>query len=333
MQQNRALFFGIIGVALLAVVAMFLARFFIPEIGPGHVTIQVVAAPSIKPWVEEAAQQFNQENGRIVVQVLTPNNLVPTGQFASGSNPQAVPPAAWLAEATFVVEMARADDYAFADSQSVAATSLAWGGFEDNLAQFEQTYGPLSWAAVHEKAVNPTSGRFLKFVMAAPDNRAEGLGVLISATAAQVGKQSLTASDVSQANSWLRETFGENVNRQVQATPAEAFAVSTGRSIGDFGVLSMASWQRVRLPADFTIRPLEPTVSLDFPFAIYTDGRSPAENQEAARAFRDFLLSETQQNRLASVYLDRAATAASSGVQIDGAGAKRLFDSLNQILR
>jgi ABC-type molybdate transport system substrate-binding protein len=328
MQQNRMLFFGIIGLALLIVIGMGLARLFIPEIGPANVLIQVVTAPSIKPWVEESAQQFNQTNGRIEVQVLTANTLVPTSQFAS-SSPQAVPPAAWLAEATFMVEMARHGDYAFDDSQSVAATSMAWGGYNDKLSQFE-AYGGINWPALNKKATDD----ILKLVIASPQNTAEGLAALMSAAAVAQNSQSLTTNEISAANGWLAETLGDR-NTVTPPTPAETLASVQGRTLGDIGLLSLASWRGAKLDSrtDFQIIPLDPNVALDFPFAIYTDSKSPVENQAAARAFRDFLLAEAQQNRLSSVYLDKAATVAPGGVQIDGSGIQRLYNSLNQILR
>lgn len=328
MQPNKGLFFTIIGAAILAVFGMLLVRIFLPDtlsqaVGPGQVDIEVVVAPSIRPWVESEARNFTQANPNIRVKVTTAGNLIPESQFQP-TNPQIQPPAAWLAEAQFVIEAARARGLAFDDAQSVASTGLAWGAFTSKLEPFG---GGLSWDAIYAQATSPNG---IKLVIASPQNSAEGMAALISAAAGHQGTGQLTPNDVSAANAWLTETFG-NRNTVIPATPATDFATK-GVSAGDVGILSAASWRRARLDgrSDFTLTPTQPNVSLDYPFAIFN--ASPPQAQEAARAFRNFLLAANQQNTLVEVYLEPAG-AVQSDAQVDGAAVQRLLDWANRELR
>jgi hypothetical protein len=331
MQPSKTLFFAIIGLAIVIVIGMFLARLILAEpldlpTGNEAIEIQLLVAPSIKPWIDRAARSFNQANPRTQVRVVAANDLTPEGQFQT-TNPAETLPAAWIAEASFVVDMARNQGVRFDEARSVASTGLAWGSFNSKLDQFNQAYGPLTWASLNAKG---TSGDRLQVVIASPQNSAEGLAAFIAATAGNRGTTTLTANDISAADAWLTQTFG-NRNTRIAATPAEDFATK-GVSAGDFGLLSLASWEESRLDerSDFTITPTEPNVSLDYPFAIWS-GSQPAE-KAAAVAFRNYLLAGAQQDGLADFSLDPAATAPNT-VQVDGVAAQRLLDWANRQLR
>ncbi len=328
MRQNKVLFFAIIGLAILVVGAMVLAVFFIPTIGPQPTSVQIVVAPSAKAWVDQAAQDFNSRSDAARVEIVTASELVPVDRFR-GDNPDGTPVAAWLAEAEFVVDLGREQGIETADVRSVASTNLAWGAYRDKLDQFEESYGPLSWQSLNAKATNPADT--LKVVIAAPQNSAEGLAALASATAAHLDTTSISGSEVSQANDWLIDTLGER-KAQMPPTPAQSLASVQGRTLGDVGLLTTASWRTAGLDqqADFTLLPVEPNVALDYPFVIWAGATSEA--QEAAAAFRDFLLSDPQQNALAASGLEPAGLA-TGRVQVDGVGTQRLLDWVTRALR
>ncbi len=333
MNQGKTLFFVIIGVALLAVVAMVFVSLFwarpLTNLSPlqQEAEIEVVVAPTIASWAEEAAQQFNQANPSTQVTIVPADELIPSAQFQSGQ--QTAAPAAWLAEATFVVNMATSDGYEFTNPQSVASTALAWGGYVDKLEQFTQDFGPVGWQAINAKATDPQG---VKLVITAPQNSAEGLAALISGVSTHLDKQSLSEQDIGQADAWLTETLG-NHNAQTPPRPAEAFAGVQGRTLGDMGLLSMASWQQVGLEknSNFDLMPVTPTVTLDFPYAVWAGDNATPEGQQAAEAFGQFLLEPTQQEALAKYGL--AAASGSSGVQIDGRAARRLLSWAERELR
>jgi hypothetical protein len=332
MQQNRTIFFAIIGLAVIGVIAIFLTRFLLADelelpVTQPSITLRIVVAPSIRPWVEEAARQFNQANPRSQVELVTAEELIPTTQFT------ATPPAAWLAEATFLVETAGLDGLQFSDARSVASTSLAWGAFNTKQTEFEQKYGGLTWAALHQAATEP--GSALKVVIAVPRNSAEGLAALISAVAADLNTPTLSSAEVTGAEAWLTETLAESARGSLTLgpDPAQAFA-TRGVSTGDAGLLSMASWRRAGLAnrPDFTMTPAEPNVTLDYPFAIWNGNQSTPAQQQGAAAFRDFLLGESQQQTLPNFFLEQAGSTPAS-VQADGSAVVALQRWAERALR
>jgi hypothetical protein len=322
MQPNKLLFFAIIGLAIAIVAAMFVANtFFGDQIplpnGKEKISVSLVVAP----------QAFNQRDSAAQVTIVEATELIPISQFRT-SDPQNPPATAWLAEAGFVISLAEQSDLKFTDAKSVATTSLAWGAFSDKQQALTQKYGPLSWDSLHAKAT--ATDDFLTLVIAAPQSSAEGLAALISATAAHLKKQSLIGADIGQAEGWLDETFKENV-RVPLGKPAEAFAATTGRSIGDAGLLSLASWRGVGLDkkSDFTLTPPQPNVTLDYPLAFWAD--SPPANQQVALAFRAFLLEPGQQQALAQFSLDQAGSPGQ--VSADGAAMLALQRWAERALR
>lgn len=329
MQQNKMLFFGIIVLAILIVLGLLASRLFLGNTLDmalaDKVSIRIVAAPAIAPWARQAAQVFNQANPNTQVEIVEAQGLVPAAQFRSGGSTP--PPAAWLAEAGFVVDMAPDNGLQFNDPVSVASSGLTWGAFKSKQDEFNQKYGGLSWQGLHAKAVSPENG--LRFLLASPGNTAEGLAALISATAAYSQKQEISSNEVSQADQWLTETFGDNA--QTPATPAANFATMRV-SAGDAGILTLASWRSARLDQnpDFMLTPAQPTVNLDYPLAIFSQAEPAA--QQAATAFRAFLLEENQQAALANFFLDRAS-AAQPGVKADGTAGLRLLNLTQRLLQ
>ena len=150
MQQNRAVFFVIIGVAVLVVIGMIVGTFYmfgsVGEVSPlqSEVSIEVAAAPTIYPWVEDAAIAFNQSHPKVQVSVIETTDLIPEARFRS-TNAQSPPPAAWIADASFILALGQNKGLSFQDAQSVAGSPLAWGAYTDKLEQFNQTYGELNW--------------------------------------------------------------------------------------------------------------------------------------------------------------------------------------------
>jgi ABC-type molybdate transport system substrate-binding protein len=325
---NKTPFFVIISLAIVIVIGLVVARLFFSEPlslpdTTRQTDIQVVVAPSIKPWVEQAVQEYNQTH-KNQVELITTDDLIPETQFTG--NPQSTPPAAWLAEASFVVAMD--NDMQFDDIQPVAGTSLAWGTF--NIDQFNQG-GGLNWDNLHQQAT--ASDSRLKIVLASPQNSAAGLAALASAVAAQQNAQNVTAANVSSADSWLTETLQDSAQVTL-AKPAESFA-TMGASVGDAGLLSRSAWQSAGLQnrPNFTISPAQPTITLDYPFAIWTGNRATPETQAAAQEFRDFLLSEAQQNALADFHFDRAGSSEPGNVEVDGQAALALYRWAERELR
>lgn len=325
MQPNKTLFFVIIGLALVAVAGMFAFVFLfqdeVPNLAPlqQHTEIEVVAAPSIEPWVSEAARTFNDSQANVTVRVSPATELIPSAKLRSA--------AAWIPEATFVAEIATREGYTVNTQGSVAATALAWGTYIDKLDAFRRDYGELTWDNLHAKATGPDG---LKLVINSPQNTGAGLAALALATAAHANTNQITARDVGTADSWLTETLGNN-NAQPRSKPAETLASVQGRSIADLALLPQAAWRQVKLDQSdqFTILPTEPAVGLDYPFVIVV---TTPEAETAASSFQQFLLQPDQQNKLIGAGFDLAGTAPGT-LQLDGEAAQRLLNWADRVLR
>jgi hypothetical protein len=170
-------------------------------------------------------------------------------------------------------------------------------------------------------------------VIASPWDTGEGLAALLSATAAAQQTGEISGNSISAANDWLMETLGDR-KVQIPPRPAEAFASVQGRTIGDLGLLSLASWRKAGLQnrADFTLTPVEPNVTLDYPLVILTGPQVSSEAQEAARQFRQFLLEPAQQANLANAFFE-PANPTQSGVQADASAVDRLLGWAERVLR
>ncbi|RMF04543.1 MAG: hypothetical protein D6768_03015 [Chloroflexi bacterium] len=330
MQQNKSLFFVIIGLAVLAVVGMAVFVLFfrdsIDEISAlqAATPIQVVVAPGIKPWVDDAARKFNAGQTNTAITVIAADELVPGTKFRPTGQPPF--PAAWLAEADFVPALAARNGYRFDNPQSVAGANLAWGAYTDKLDAFTQEYGELTWENIYPKATGPDGFRL---VIASPHSTAEGLAALASAAAARAGSNTLTADDIGSVDAWLTETLG-NHNAQPRAEPAQTLASVQGRSIGDAGLLSTASWRAAKLDqsGQFTVLLASPNVAFTYPFTIWAD--APPDAQKTAEAFRQFLLAPEQQAALAQFGFDPAGSAGTDSVQLDGDAVQRLLNWANR---
>ena len=335
MQQNKSLFFGIIAAAVIIVIGMGAAIYFFAKplnlpAAQQQTSIEVAAPAALEPWVTQAAAEFNRQNRSTQVTVSAVDGLLPENRFPP-TDPQAAPPAAWIAPASFLAELARDQGQSFdAENRSVAGTLLAWGAYTDKEAALTEKYGPLGWDSLHAKAAAP--GDFLTLVIAGPTNSAEGLAALISA-AANPGKDNLTGADARQAMAWLTETLADNV--RILPKPAETFATAPGRSIGDVGLLPMVLWQKNGLHQmdDFNLTPATPPVRLDYPFLIWQGRGATEAGQQTAASFRDFLLTPAQQTKLAEYHFDPAAPDTIGAVQADGDAALTLLRWAERELR
>jgi hypothetical protein len=107
-----------------------------------------------------------------------------------------------------------------------------------------------------------------------------------------------------------------------------------GASVGDAGILSQSAWQNAGLQnrPDFTTTPVQPAIALNYPFAIWNGNHATPATQTAAREFRNYLLSESQQNALTQFHLDRAGSS-ESGITVDGQAALALYRWAERELR
>ncbi|HLF27233.1 MAG TPA: substrate-binding domain-containing protein [Anaerolineae bacterium] len=339
--RKAARFLAILGGGIAVALALWLAtnvfNVALPGVDTSPIEVRLIVAPAAYEWVSAAATQFNAQGQRLNRRPITLRAVAQDGVGvyhqlnSSGLRP---PPSAWIAEGTFAVDLANlgarqaGGPDVFAAEGSVAQSVLMWGSFSDRVAALDARFGGLSWSALHEAALavqgwSSLGGRaewgFFKMVLADPNKSSEGLAALLSAAAEFHGKNDLTAADISDPGfqQWAQALIDAVPSfANLGLEPARALALR-GPSAGDVGLLlesdllsaasGLFNWQPP------VLRYAVSAVAFDFPFAVWVgpevggdSGRRNAE-QEAARLFRDYLLSDAQQRQAETLGL-RPAT-------------------------
>lgn len=162
---------------------------------PPEVSILVIAAPALEPWLRAAAEDFNatrpqQNDVPFEVQIVAMAGLTALGNWdgsdigglhANRSGEQLgrrgradtlLLPAAWVPESSAFVDMAD-DIFRRQQSQSpfqsdgqyltksVAASPLAWGFFRSRGIALQENLGDISWDALRIAAAAPTGWKEL----------------------------------------------------------------------------------------------------------------------------------------------------------------------------
>lgn len=305
-RRNRILFFLILGTAILITGGTLLAErlgvYTLPSRTVARIPITVAVPPALADWAQAAARDFNSQNADTQVSIIRLNGLDAVQQF--GQMPRAQLPDSWLADASFVADLARTEGAPFAE-QGIAITSsdLVWGGFSSRA----QLLGTMDWSALHDAAKangwaalggNATWG-YVKLTIASPTRSTEGLAALITAAAAYHDQPHLTRPLVTDPAflNWLHTTVDSVPNfSTLGSNPAEALA-TRGPSIGDVGLLAASTW----FVAQDELNQWEPfitstpryTVRLDYPYLLQTG--LPDTRMVMAERFGNYLARQASQ--------------------------------------
>ncbi len=333
-----------IGVALLIWLATNVFGVALPGVDTSPIDVRLIVAPAAYDWVSEAADRFNAEGQRlgrrpISISVTEQDGLSVYSQLNStGLNPA---PTAWVAEGTFVLNLANlagrqaGGSDVFAAEGTLAQSLLMWGGFADRVAAVDARFGGLTWSAVHDASVatqgwSSLGGRpewgFFKLALPDPRKSSQGLAALLSAAAEFHGRTDLSAADIDnvQFQAWGQAFIDAVPNfANLGAEPGSALAVR-GPSAGDVGLLLESDW----LSAADGLSKWQPvfryapsTVTFDFSFGVWVGpNRADAaggmaddsSHQDAARMFRDYLLDSAQQRRTEAFGLRPASGSAAN---------------------
>ena len=326
---NKTLWFFIVGVAALAVAAGWVASNFLGVSVPGHdttsISVRVAVAPEAYEAVRMAAAQYASQSPKLDSRPIILEVVSVDGMTALRDMEQARynAPTAWISEAQWWLDYTQGSQpqpgfiaSGSAAPQSIGRTFMIWGAFEDRAAAL-QSYGGLSWPAVHD-AVQAEGGSGPTLVVASPGSSVQGLAALIGATAEYRGSLDLTQADFDRTVlDWLRQSLDAIPNpRMLGSDPARILA-EQGRSLADVGFIAEGDWLRQavaiqnKAQAPLTFAYPAQTVVLDFPYAVWA-GAGSAE-QTAALDFRTFLLG-TWQARLNEYGLRLPAGPASGGL-------------------
>jgi ABC-type Fe3+ transport system substrate-binding protein len=197
MERTRWIFIGILVVVLLIIGVSVVARIVTggnsPDeaelvlVAPDTITVRVLTALPVEPWVREAATAYNTTNPTldgvpIKVEVIPMDGLTALGRWDRNDfgalGPDSDPdnlteaekaaledfPTVWIPDSRYLVELANASykerlgrDVFLTDGEyrarPIAISLFTWGIYESRATVLEQTFGGVSWNIIHDAAV------------------------------------------------------------------------------------------------------------------------------------------------------------------------------------
>ncbi len=351
MNRTRIIFFVVLAVALIIVGASLVLtstgrqpQAVLPT-PPAQVSVSVVTALPVEPFIRDAAKAFNAEQHRlegslINVSIVPMDGLVAMGQW--DREEMSPIPAAWIPESRYLVELVNAAykerlgrDVFLTDGEYRArpiATSLfAWGIYASRAKVLEAKYGTIDWQAIHDAAISKGGWRelggqpdwgYFKLVVPNPRKNVGGLLAMVAAAGGYFKQTTVGTAQVSDPafQAWLKELMGAVTDfSSLGAYSVENLALF-GYSMGDGGQLlesdlltNMAGIQ-TRWQDPLVIVYPEYLSWFDFPFTVWMGPETSALEKNAALEFEAYLLSPDVQKSA----VQRGLRPANPEVSIDG---------------
>jgi hypothetical protein len=277
MNRTRTIFFVIIGIALLIIVAGLLVTQLprisdraesddpTPQASDEVIEVRIVCAIPIEPWVNEAARAFNAQDNRLEGQRIQVSIIPMDGLTAMGyyEREEMDPyPTAWIPDNRYLVDLVNATykakrnrDVFLTDGEYRArpiATSLfSWGIYKSRAEVLRATYGDINWETIHDAAMAKGGWReiggeactecaewgYFKLVVPNPRKNAAGLSAMVAAAGEYYDETSITVEDVT--NPEFQAWLGELMSAVTDYS--SAYSVEDlalfGYSMGDGGQL------------------------------------------------------------------------------------------------
>jgi hypothetical protein len=305
---SRALWAAIVGLAVMAIAAGWLANNFFGVSVPGHdttpITIRVAVAPPLVPALRQAAADYLARNPRLESRPVELEIVALDGQSVLSDIEAARyrPTTAWVAESQWLFAGVQAPPPGFVASgdgapRSIARSPMIWGAFEGQADLLGADPAGV-WQSVQAEAAR---GSQTQLAFANPRASAQGLAVVLGAAAGYSGRPAPSDADINahEFTSWLGELFDAVPNFSLLGGDPARWLAEQGRSVADAGYILESDWLRQaaaieqRPGAERLVFAYPPaTVVFDFPYAVWA-GASPAE-QSAALDFRSYLLGDWQ---------------------------------------
>lgn len=324
MTKTRVIFIALILIVAIVIGASFVVRRSgtNPLAKAEPLSVRIVCALPVEPFVREAAARFNAEShtleGRpIRVTVVPMDGLVAMGRWERQEmNPI---PTVWIPDSRYLVELVNATykgtlgrdifltggEYR---ARPIATSLFAWGIWQSREEVLRQKYGEeITWRDIHDAALakggwpelggKPEWGYF-KLVVPNPRRNVGGLMAMVAAAGEYYGKTRLEVADVTnpEFQAWLKELMGAVTDfSSFGAYSVENLALF-GYSMGDGGQLlesdllaNMAGIQ-TRWVEPMVIRYPTYITWFDFPYSIWMGDETTAEEKNAALVFEEYLL-------------------------------------------
>jgi hypothetical protein len=342
MNKTRVVFFVIIGIAVLIVIAGLLVTYIprlsgqpaaekTPQASQQSITVRIVCALPVEPWVSEAAKAFNAADNRlegqpVEVTIVPMDGLTAMGYYEREEmNPL---PTAWIPDSRYLVDLVNATYKAKRDrdvfltdgeyrARPIATSLFSWGIYRSRATVLEAAYGTVNWKVIHDAAMAKGGWReiggdacsdcgtwgYFKLVVPNPRKNAAGLAAMVAAAGEYYGKTTITVDDVTNPDfqRWLGELMGA-VTDYSSAYSVEDLGLF-GYSMGDGGQLlesdllvNMEGIQ-TRWSDPLVIEYPEYLTWFSFPFTVWMGPETSAQEKNAALEFQKYLLSEEQQQK------------------------------------
>ena len=357
MNRTRIIFFVIIGLAVVVVVAGLLWSQLNKEPSPIAVEdsdepleVYVASALPMAEWVQEAAQQFNAEKhtleGRLIHVTVAPmDGLVAKGRYEQDEMDPL--PTAWIPDSRYLVELVNAvykerlgRDVFLTDGEyrarPLATSLLTWGIYDSRAEVLETRYGDISWQTIHDAAIAPggwaelggqNDWGYFKLAIPSPRKNVSGLQAMVAAAGEYFDKTNISVEDVTDPGfqTWLGEIMS-SMSDLSGGTYTAADLALFGYTTGDAGLLLesdlLVNMQGLQTRWAEPMRIVYPeyVTWFDFPFTVWMGPETTALEKNAALEFEKYLLSEDVQKK-ALAYGLRPANPA---VPVSGEGS--LFD-------
>ena len=318
MQSNRTLFFVIIGLALVSIVGMIIARSFLFTANP--IEVSILYSTEKEAWLQEVIDDFDSQiNGRPIKLTLKKmgSRELYKAVVDGAEQPDLISPASSLQISLLVDESAKLSGLPAVNAtncRSVVSTPLvlvAWQARADALGWLNSN-DPDMWERLHDAVVDqagwsaygqPNWG-FVKFAHTDPRKSNSGLLAVLLITYDYFNKSTgLTATDINSRDyeQWFSDmadftTVGESTDTFVEEI------IAFGPSKYDMVAIYEAS--AIKLAQNAADRHGElgiyypPTTILsDHPFCILQTAWVTPEKAEAAQRFVDHLLSRPSQEK------------------------------------
>jgi len=342
MTKTRVVFLVLVLIALAVVGASYLVQRSgqLPlERKPEDLSVRVVCALPVEPFVTQAAKQFNAEKHTldgvpIEVSVVPMDGLVAMNRWEREEMDPV--PTVWIPDSRYLVELVNATfkerrgrdifltggEYR---TRPIVTSLFSWGIWESRDAVLRQKFADeVSWQAIHDAAIakggwpelggDPEWGYF-KLVVPNPRKNVGGLMAMVAAAGEYYQKTRIDVGDVTNPDfqTWLGELMGAVTDfSSLGSYSAENLALF-GYSMGDGGQLleadllvNMAGIQ-TRWVEPMVIRYPKYITWFDFPYTIWMGEETSAGEKNAALEFERYLLTAEIQRQALSLGLRPAS--------------------------
>jgi hypothetical protein len=235
MEKTRVIFFVILGIAVLIVIAGLVVTQVVvparppqadvtPQASDEPIAVRVVCAIPVEPWVNQAAKSFNAsgqllEGRPIEVTIIPMDGLTAMGYYEREEMDPL--PTAWIPDSRYLVDLVNATyktkrdrDVFLTDGEYRArpiATSLfSWGIYKSRAEVLEARYGDVNWSVIHDAAMSAGGWReiggpdcaecaqwgYFKLIVPNPRKSVAGLAAMVAAAGEYYQETRITVENV-----------------------------------------------------------------------------------------------------------------------------------------